>query len=315
MGTTGNPIESIRSDNGGLSWGAATRITSPARGRVIAPAPAFGSRGELDVLYLDLGQDDLDYLGGSGGQAGPAYAGKWQLVLARSTDQGHSWAESTVGSVVPTRRFVVYTPPFPSLAVDPHSGRVYVAFEDARYGDPDVALWTLAPGASTWSGPTRVNDTRLHDGTAQYLPKLDVAPNGRVDVVYYDRRADPTNTLNQVSFQYSYDSGRTFSPHLVLSSRAFSSRIGFGADRGLADLGGTLGLISTPRRALALWTDTRAGTSLSLKQDVSRAVVQFNDPERISSGLKAVLRIAGAALIVLGIAVILALGRREPEAG
>jgi hypothetical protein len=312
FGTTGNPIEAVRSDDGGRSWTAPTRVSSASRARAIAPAPAIGPHGELYVLYLDLEGDALDYAGGHGGRGGPAYAGHWQLVLARSTDRAATWAESAIGEVVPTRRFVVYTPPLPSLAVDPSSGRLYAAFEDARGGDPDVELWTLAPGARRWSSPIRVNDTRLHDGTAQYQPKLDVARDGRVDIVYYDRREDPTNVLNKVSLQYSYDHGTSFSRHVVLSDRAFSSRIGFGADRDLADLGGTLGLVSTPRRSVAAWTDTRAGTRLSLKQDIARAVVAFNQPERISGGLKAVLRIAAVALALLGLAVIVLLGRGAP---
>lgn len=312
FGTTGNPIEVVRSDDGGRNWTSPSRVSAPSRARVIAPALAFGPHGALYVLYLDLDGDSLDYAGASGGHGGPPYAGHWQLVLARSLNRGASWTESTVGDVVPARRFIVYTPPFASLAVDPVSGRLYVAFEDAHDGHSDVELWTLPPGATRWSPPVRVNDTPRNDGTAQYLPKLAVAPGGRVDVVYYDRRADPTNVLNQVSFQSSYDHGKTFSRHLVLSDRSFSSRIGFGASRGLADLGGTLGLVSTANRAMAVWADTRAGTRVTLKQDISRAVVAFNDPERISSGLKTVLRIAAAALALLGIAVIVLLGRGAP---
>lgn len=312
FGTTGNPIEVVRSDNGGRTWGTPVRVSSPSRARVIAPSPAFGPHGELYVLYLDLQGDDLDYAGGHSGRGGPAYAGQWQLVLSRSADHGASWSESTVGNVVPTRRFVVYTPPFPSLAVDQRDGRLYAAFEDGRNGDSDVELWTLAPGASGWSAPKRVNDTALHDGTAQYLPKLAVAPDGRLDVAYYDRRADSNNVLNQVSMQSSYDGGTEFTHHLTVSDRAFSSRIGFGGDRNLADLGGTLGLASTNTRAMSVWADTRAGTRLSLKQDIAREIVAFNHPTRISDGLKTVLIIASILLVVLGVAVIVLLGMREP---
>jgi hypothetical protein len=60
---------------------------------------------------------------------------------------------------------------------------------------------------------------------------------------------------------------------------------------------------------MAAWADTRAGTRVTLKQDIARQVVAFNHPERISDGLKAVLRIAAIALALLGIAVIVMLGR------
>lgn len=157
-------------------------------------------------------------------------------------------------------------------------------------------------GASEWSGPVRVNDTPKGDGTAQYLPKLSVAPDGRLDVLYYDRRADGTNVLNEVSLQSSFDEGKSFIPRVKVSDRAFSSRIGFGLERGLPDLGSRLGLLSTDSRAYAVWTDTRAGSVRTAKQDIARGVVGFNDPPRLSGAVETLLRIGGVALILLGAA-------------
>ncbi|HEY0344820.1 MAG TPA: sialidase family protein [Solirubrobacteraceae bacterium] len=311
--TTGNPIMAIRSDDGGSNWTEPTRVSSAARQRVVAPSPAAGADGELNVLYLDLGDDVLDYAGGHRGRGGPPYDGSWQLVLARSTDNGATWKESVVDkSVVPTERFIVFTPPFPSLAVDQRSGRVYAAFQDGRLGDPDVWLWSLGRGSSSWTGPVRVNDTPRRDKTAQYLPKLSIAPDGRVDVMYFDRRADRTNVLNEVSFQASFDEGKTFLPRVRLSDRAFSSRIGFGLERGMPDLGSRLGLVSTDARAYGVWTDTRGGSVRTAKQDLARGIVAFNDPPRLSSAAKAALVLAGIALMLAGIGVgVLALSRRR----
>lgn len=296
----GNPIEAIRSSDGGATWTAPVRVSSPARGRVVAPSPAVGPHGGLYVLYLDLGGDRLDYEGEHGGRGGPPYGGRFTLVLARSLDAGATWQESVVDDqVVPTRRFIVFLPPSPSVAVAP-DGRVYASFEDDRLGDPDVWLWSLAPGASRWTGPKRVNDTRPHDGTAQYLPKLAVAGDGRLDVLYYDRRADPRNVMNEVSLQSSFDDGRTFTPALTLSSRAFDSRIGFGAREGLPDLGSRLGLVSDDRSALGVWTDTREGTPATQKQDLADALARVTLHPRIGGSLKDLLRFGGIALALLG---------------
>ena len=309
---TGNPIQAIRSDDGGQSWSTPSRVTPPSRERAVAPSPAVGPKGQLYVLYLDLGDDSLDYAGAHRGRGGPPYAGKWQLVLARSSDRGKSWEESVVDpGIVPTERFVVFTPPFPALAVDGDSGRLYAAFQDGRSGSADVLLWTLASGDERWSKPVRVNDTPRGNRTAQYLPKLAVAPNGRLDVAYYDRRADRANILNEVSFQSSYDEGETFGTRLRLSDRAFSSRIGFGLERGLADLGNRLGLLAADARAYAVWTDTRGGSVKTAKQDIARAVVSFNEPSRLSDAATWLLRIGGALLIALGLVVALVLGRRR----
>ena len=311
----GNPIMTSRSDDGGAHWSAATRVSSPTRGRVVAPSPIAGrSKGELYLAYLDLGNDMLDYEGQHKGRGGPPYNGPWQLVVTRSKDRGATWRESVVDpNIVPTERFVVFTPPFPSLALDPKSGELYAGFQDRRLGDADAFVWRLPNGASKWGKAKRVNDTRRRDGTSQYLPQLAVAPDGRLDVAYYDRRADPTkNVLNDVSLQYSFDHGSTFAPHLSLSDKTFSSRIGFGLERGLPDLGSRLGLISNDRRAYAVWTDTRAGSVRSAKQDLGRGIVAFNDPPRLSGAVEALLVIGGVVLILAGLFAALVLGLQLP---
>ena len=301
----GNPLRSARSDDGGRTWSAPVTLSDSARGRAVAPVPAVGARGELFVLYLDLGDDVLDYEGGHRGRGGVPYPGTWSLVLARSTDRGQRWQESVVDDrIAPADRFIVFTPPYPSLAVDRRSGTVYASFHDARSGNPDVYVWKLPEGSRSWEAARRVNDTRPSDESSQLLPKLSVAPDGRLDVMYYDRRADPRNLRTEVSLQSSFDGGRTFLARLRLSDRPFDSRIGYGSERGMPDLGTRLGLISTPERALGVWTDTRAGTRTSSKQDIARGMAAFSAPEDLSSTNKTLLRVLGVLLALAGIALI-----------
>lgn len=302
----GFPIRTMRSDDGGATWKSRVKVSGAAHARAVAPAATVGPGGEVYVLYLDLGADRLDYEGGHNGRGGPPFAGRWSLVLARSRDRGATWQESVVeADLVPTERFVVFIPPFPSLAVDRAGRRVYVAFQDARHGDPDIFVWSRAADRGGWS-KTRVNDTPKGDKTAQYLPKLAVAPNGRVDVVYYDRRADRTNVMNEVSLQSSFDHGRSFDASVRLTDVNFSSRIGLGRERGMPDLGSRLALISADTRAFAAWSDTRAGTPASNKQDIARAFVAFSDPPRLSDGVERLLRFGGLALILAGVLTIAA---------
>ncbi len=301
----GNPIRAIRSDDAGDSWSRPATVSSSARERVITPSPVVGPNGTLYVLYVDIGEDTLDYAAGHGGKGGPPYDGTFELVLARSLNRARTWEESVVDERVrPISRFIVFFPPFPSVAVD-RDGRVYAAFHDMRLGDPDVRLWSLDPGESDWEGPTRVNDNEEHDGTSQYMPKLSVAPDGRLDVLYYDRRADRgRNIMNEVSLQSSFDGGNSFGPSLRLSSRAFDSRIGFGAKEGLPDLGSRLGLLSDDRRALGVWTDTRAGTTATQKQDIARASVAFTSSAELSQTDEQRLRYGGLGLGAAGLALL-----------
>ncbi len=311
----GNPIMAARSDDSGETWSKPVALSSPDRGRVIAPAPVVGRDGTLYVLYLDVGEDRLDYEAEHKGRGGEPYDGRYALVLARSKDRGARWAESVVDDrLTPIARYIVFLAPAPTVAVD-STGRVYAAFQDDRLGDPDVWLWSLAPGASDWSKPTRVNDTRPRDGTSQYLPKLAVAPDDRLDVLYYDRREDRQNLMNQVSLQSSFDQGKSFTPSLNLTTRAFDSRIGFGAKEGLPDLGSRLALISGDRAALGLWTDTRAGTPATQKQDLSEAAISVTAPAQLSDLARDALRFGGLAIGLVGL-LLLALasrGRGRPQ--
>ena len=297
----GNPIRVSRSDDGGRTWNRPVGVNDPARMRAVAPSPAVGPNGELYVLYLDLAEDRLDYEGGHRGRGGEPYDGDWKLVLAHSRDNGDTWDESLVeGGLVPSERFIAFTPPFPSLAVDPRNGTLYAGFHDSRSGNPDVYVWKLEGGDRAWSPARRVNDTAPANEASQLLPKLSVAPDGRLDVAYYDRRADAADRMSEVSLQSSYDGAETFLPRLRLSNERFDSRIGYGRERGMPDLGNRIGLMSTRERALAVWTDTRAGTPATGKQDLARGVAAFSPPEDLSGTLKTLLRVAAVLLAVTG---------------
>lgn len=308
----GNPIRAARSDDGGRTWSQPVDVNAATRMRVVAPSPVVGPEGQLYVMFLDLGDDVLDYEGGHRGRGGEPYPGNWSLVLARSTDRGATWDESVVeDKLVPTERFIAFTPPFPSLAVDPQSGTLYGAFHDGRRGNADVHLWKLPPGSDRWTEAKRINDTPAADDSSQLLPKLSVARDGRLDALYLDRRSDPGDVMTEVSLQSSYDAGERFLPRIRLSDRRFDSRIGYGSERGMPDLGNRLGLISTRERALGVWTDTRGATRTSGKQDLARGLAAFSPPDDLSSTLKTLLRIVGGLLALIGVALIVRAASRQ----
>jgi hypothetical protein len=302
----GRAVYVRRSDDGGTSWRPAVRVSADSRARVLGPSLAVGPGRGLSVLYLDLADERLDDerdQDGRGGIAAPQ--GPWRLVLARSSDGGASWKESVVAQrVTPTAPLRAFVAPFPSLAVDPGRGRVYVAFEDGRLGDSDVWLWASQDGGASWREAVRVNDTPRGDGRSQYRPRLAVAPDGRLDVVYYDRRADPKDHMNEVSLQSSFDGGRSFGARLGLSDRAFDSRVGVGPEGGRADLGSRLGLVSDDGGALAVWSDTRAGTPASRKQDIASAGVAISRPAGLSWPVRWALRLGGLALVIGGLVIV-----------
>lgn len=266
------PIVMATSDNGGASFSAPVRVSEESRARVGAATPAVGRDGEVFVLYEDFAGDANDFEG----KAGPVYDGRFSLVLAHSGDRGKSFSTQSVPepAVVPNERFLAYLPKSPSLAVEPASNTLYVAWSDNRNGDWDVFVRRSEDGGKSWSGPKRVNDDKIKSGRHQYLPHVAVAPSGRVDVLYLDRRTDASNVQTAASLATSFDKGKTWKS-VTASDAFFSSQIGPKNERATADSGSRLGLVSTDTLALAAWADSRRGTADTDKQDLVFTAVNF----------------------------------------
>jgi hypothetical protein len=303
----GNPIAVSTSDDAGATWTAPVRASAPSRARLVAPTPLVAN--DLYVAFLDVGNDRLDYEGGHGGKGGPPYDGSWSLVVARSTDGGTSWQESVADQhLVPAERFLQLFVPTPAFIVS--GTNMYLAYTDARLGDADVYVWRSNDRGVRWSGAVKVNDTRTRDGKEQYRPALSAAPSGRLDVIYYDRRADPNNSDNGVSLQSSFNEGLSFSRSVRLSDRPFSSQIGFGSENQMPDLGSRLGLVSTDAGALAVWSDTRNGTPLIQKQLLARGFVSIS---RSEPSLRAPLRIGGLVALAFGVSLVCVTHQHRPR--
>src|SRR3989442_13806749 len=82
-----------------------------------------------------------------------------------------------------------------------------MAFTDGKSGASQVyAVHQRVPGGlSLWSTPKRVEPSTREE----FFPWLSAAPDGRVDVVFYDRRCDPNDTLNCVTLSSSSDAAGT----------------------------------------------------------------------------------------------------------
>jgi hypothetical protein len=266
-----NRIMVSSSRDGGKLFSAPVAASDAARVRVGAASAVVDSRGRLFVLYEDFKNDrrDFEYL------EGPPADNPFALVMTSSGDGGTSFSPGVEvnSGLVPTNRFLVFLPEFPSLALGPH-GQLYVAWADGRNGDDDVFLSRSTDGGRTWLPAFRVNDNHLRDGTSQYLPRVAVAPSGRVDVLFLDRRNDPKrNIMTDAYLARSSDGGRRFT-NLRISSTSFDSTVGpEGGNSIPVDFGSRLGLVTANDSTLAAWTDTRLGTQDTGRQDIFTAAV------------------------------------------
>jgi len=303
-----NPILTAYSDDGGKTLSSPVQVSDPSRARAVAPALALGPHHAVHVLYYDLGADVRDYQG----LDGPPWDSPWSLVVASSTDGGAHFGTGVVvddGIVPPDRVMLIYTMPPASLVAD-RLGGLYAAWHDARNGDWDVFVRHSTDGGRTWAGAVRANDDPLHDGRHQYLPRLSVAPDGRLDLIFYDRRNNVENRGNDVYYTYSRDGGVTFAPNLRLTHLDSDSTIGpeytAASAKGMFEFGSRLALVSGPSRVTAAWTDTRYTARAFPSQDIFGAEIDFP----VAASHRGVLQGAGAVLAAGGIALMPA-GRRR----
>ena len=297
LGQGPHPIVAARSTDGGRTFSPPVTVSDPGRERVGAASPVIDGRGRLLVLYQDFKDDRRDFQN----LDGPPWEGEFALVLASSEDGGRSFAPGVEleSAVVPARRFVVFLPEFPSIAAG-RGGRLYVAWADARHGDEDVLLRRSADGGRSWSRPVRVNDNPAGDGTTQYLPKVDVAPDGRIDVLFLDRRRDALDVMTDVTLASSHDGGRSFAD-VRLSSHSFDARIGPSTPPHVGvDFGSRIGLSSADGSSFAAWADSRMGDLDTGRQDIVGATFDVPGPAERRAGVAAVavlLAAAGAAAL------------------
>ena len=90
----------------------------------------------------------------------------------------------------------------------------------------EVMLARSTDGGLTFSAPIRINDDANHQSKWHWFGTLSVAPNGRIDVVWYDTRNAANNIDSQLFYSYSTDAGVTWAPNIAVSD-SFNPQSGF----------------------------------------------------------------------------------------
>ncbi len=103
------------------------------------------------------------------------------------------------------------------------------------------------------------------EGNDQHRPGVSVAPNGRIDIAYYDLAPDAQQNVYSIS---SCDRGQSFSAPTKLTTAASDAKIGPPSSGARISLVGEVYVASSTSQLAAAWTDTRNGTTQSKRQDV-----------------------------------------------
>ena len=110
----------------------------------------------------------------------------------------------------------------------PTRGNVYVLAAVAIDGfDPmDVNIVRSVDGGQTFSAPVRVNDDPAIATHWHWMAAHAVAPNGRIDAIWFDTRDSGLSNISRLYYAYSWDAGVTWSTN-VPASPPFDTHVGW----------------------------------------------------------------------------------------
>lgn len=272
------------SDDGGRTWSKPIDVLTVTNGE-----KAFGA----GTMSMAVGPDGAVY-GFAKESPKPAPTGQPSPIprqlMFKSTDHGQTWETSAIGE--PAARMGN-----PEAAVDRKTGRLYVAYEHRGAATPstsppnpqNILFISSADGGKTWTKPLNITDDPPEKRADQYYAGISVAPNGRIDVAWYDFRNDPFFSPGQegnmgtavgqrywdVYYTYSNDHGATWAANQRLTNPSIDGR--HGATFNNIDTRGPMGIASSNDAAYVAWADSRATVDENEAEDAYMTRIRFTN--------------------------------------
>ncbi|MEO7443301.1 MAG: sialidase family protein, partial [Acidimicrobiales bacterium] len=248
----------VASEDGGLTWAAPVAASAPDESAREQTQPVVGPDSSVYLVYRVA-----------------AFRTVGAVVLARSRDRGATWTRTKVRDIGDD--------PNLELAIDRRNGTLFLSYNETFDGDIDVMIQRSTDGGVGWSEPLRINDDPRGLPVVQQLPHVTVAANGRVDMVWHDRRhayrggpfpacpylqIGPFLCQGDTYYAFSVDGGRSFSPNKRITDRTINLDVGF--DRRLETYT-SYSPVSVPigdDAVLFAWADSREGDFDDDNQDI-----------------------------------------------
>lgn len=242
LGGPNNRIVYAKSNDTGLTWSSPQFVSSPppAAGYNHSAMPVIASDGTIYVSFQEYSTS--------------AACGSGNIVfnkLAKSTDGGATWTESVIGSGPITQggscvgaqagrgifcingagqsfrsrsqAVIGVKPSDPNTLYAIYSGgdleSAYVCGGGSGFHS-DSLFRSSTDGGATWTAATKINGDA--QGSDQFFPWLEVAPNGTIWTGWQDRREDPNNYMMRWYQAYSFDNGTTWTEAPVADSMSLA---------------------------------------------------------------------------------------------
>jgi hypothetical protein len=245
-----SPVDIAFSDDDGQTWTGPIRVSDKGNQFDQDVRPSVGPDGTVYVTWVNTQTSE---------------GKKGALVMAdRSTNGALTWGpdrivatvEVPIPGTLPNSHYRVFEDAWSS--VDQVRGTVQVAYTDEKSGAANIYVThNLTPGdLSQWSIPQRVKPS----SNEQFFPWISSAPNGRVDLVYYDRTCDSPDTRNCVTLSFSTNGGLNWT-NVPLTTVGFDGDLYNTClefvqppDCGRNFLGDYIAVSSANQKAAVLWT-------------------------------------------------------------
>lgn len=273
------------STDGGETFNEPVQV-SDERG-AYQPRPTVAPDGTVHVIF-PIGLD-------SAGEDENPFEMPRTVLHRRSTDQGETWSDFTEvdegnAGFDGGRKYV--------LQAHHETGDLYAAWYaneeplfDPTEEDVDIFLRISRDGGETWEDRIVLNDDDVEelDRVNQYNPGVSIAPNGRIDVAWYDFRNSPYPERNTEEFEapfnhdgfqdvyytYSTDDGQSWAPNVRITDRIINREIGVWSNNVHSHL--NVGIASSNEGAFFAWQDTRNGNYENESEDIYFASAWHGD--------------------------------------
>lgn len=237
-----------RSDDGAQSFSAPVVVNDPPAGQNPSQ-PAMDRDG---VIYLTFQRRFSD---------GPV-----ELFLAKSTDGGKTFTQSLLDRQIQ----IGMQYDSAKLVADPLTGALYTVWADSRIGRFQIFFRkSLDKGVSWGEQAILLAPDPEYTGSSR-SPSIDVAPNGRIDVVYYHTSPAPeAQNFDDVYWSYSSDGGERFFARQVNDAPIDRTKGYSGPAGSMRQLGNHYppSVSSIDSAAYVVWSDTSLATDITNSQD------------------------------------------------